>query len=31
VLDVYASAADPATAARLWDLTEQALGIAVPV
>jgi NAD(P)-dependent dehydrogenase (short-subunit alcohol dehydrogenase family) len=26
LLDVYASATDPATAARLWELTEQALG-----
>jgi NAD(P)-dependent dehydrogenase (short-subunit alcohol dehydrogenase family) len=27
VLDVYPSARDPATAARLWELTEQTLGI----
>ena len=26
LLDVYASAKDPATAARLWELTEEALG-----
>ncbi len=26
LVDVYASAADPATGARLWELTEQALG-----
>jgi NAD(P)-dependent dehydrogenase (short-subunit alcohol dehydrogenase family) len=31
LLDVYASARDPATAARLWDLTEQALGTPLPV
>jgi hypothetical protein len=31
LLDVYASAKDPATAARLWDLTEQALGKPLPV
>ena len=30
LLDVYASAKDPATAARLWTLTEQALGITLP-
>jgi hypothetical protein len=29
--DVYASAKDPATAARLWELTEQALGKPLPV
>lgn len=29
--DVYASAADPATAARLWELTGQALGGPLPV
>ena len=26
LLDVYASGKDPATGARLWELTEQALG-----
>jgi NAD(P)-dependent dehydrogenase (short-subunit alcohol dehydrogenase family) len=31
MLDVYASAKDPATAARLWELTEQALGTPLPV
>ena len=31
LLDVYASARDPATAARLWTLTEQALGMTLPV
>jgi NAD(P)-dependent dehydrogenase (short-subunit alcohol dehydrogenase family) len=31
LLDVYASARDPATAARLWGLTEQALGRPLPV
>jgi NAD(P)-dependent dehydrogenase (short-subunit alcohol dehydrogenase family) len=31
LLDVYASAKDPATAARLWELTEQALGRQLPV
>ena len=31
LLDVYPSGADPATAARLWELTEQALGRALPV
>jgi NAD(P)-dependent dehydrogenase (short-subunit alcohol dehydrogenase family) len=31
LLDVYASAKDPATAARLWQLTEQALGRPLPV
>ena len=31
LLDVYASAKDPATAARLWELTEQALGRSLPV
>jgi len=31
LLDVYPSAADPATAARLWALTEQALGRRLPV
>ena len=31
LLDVYPSAADPATAARLWELTEQALGTPLPV
>ena len=31
LLDVYASAKDPATAARLWELTEQALGRPLPV
>jgi NAD(P)-dependent dehydrogenase (short-subunit alcohol dehydrogenase family) len=30
LLDVYAGAADPATAARLWELTEQVLGHALP-
>ena len=30
-LDVYASAKDPATGARLWTLTEQALGGTLPV
>jgi len=29
--DVYASAKDPATAARLWALTEQALGRPLPI
>ena len=28
LLDVYASARDPATAVRVWELTEQALGMA---
>ena len=31
LLDVYASARDPATAARLWELTEEALGTPLPV
>jgi hypothetical protein len=31
LLDVYASANDPATAARLWKLTEEALGNPVPL
>jgi NAD(P)-dependent dehydrogenase (short-subunit alcohol dehydrogenase family) len=31
LLDVYASAKDPATAARLWELTEHALGRRLPV
>ena len=31
LLDVYASARDPATATRLWELTEQALGTPLPV
>jgi len=31
LLDVYASANDPATAARLWELTEQVLGRPLPV
>jgi NAD(P)-dependent dehydrogenase (short-subunit alcohol dehydrogenase family) len=31
LLDVYASAKDPATAARLWELTEHALGTPLPV
>jgi NAD(P)-dependent dehydrogenase (short-subunit alcohol dehydrogenase family) len=31
LLDVYPSAKDPATAARLWELTEQALGTPLPV
>ena len=31
LLDVYASAKDPATAARLWELTERALGRPLPV
>jgi NAD(P)-dependent dehydrogenase (short-subunit alcohol dehydrogenase family) len=31
LLDVYASAKDPATAARLWELTEHALGRPLPV
>jgi NAD(P)-dependent dehydrogenase (short-subunit alcohol dehydrogenase family) len=31
LLDIYASAKDPATAARLWELTEQALGKPLPV
>jgi NAD(P)-dependent dehydrogenase (short-subunit alcohol dehydrogenase family) len=31
LLDVYASAKDPATAARLWELTEYALGRPLPV
>jgi NAD(P)-dependent dehydrogenase (short-subunit alcohol dehydrogenase family) len=31
LLAVYASAKDPATAARLWELTEQALGRPLPV
>jgi NAD(P)-dependent dehydrogenase (short-subunit alcohol dehydrogenase family) len=31
LLDVYASAGDPATAARLWELTEKALGTRLPV
>jgi NAD(P)-dependent dehydrogenase (short-subunit alcohol dehydrogenase family) len=30
LLDVYASAKDPATAARLWELTEQVLGRRLP-
>jgi NAD(P)-dependent dehydrogenase (short-subunit alcohol dehydrogenase family) len=30
LLDVFASAKDPATARRLWDLTEQALGRPLP-
>ena len=30
-LDVYPSANDPATAARLWELTEQILGSPLPV
>lgn len=29
--DVYAAAKDPATATRLWDLTEQALGRPLPI
>ncbi|MGH2778947.1 MAG: hypothetical protein ACRDJB_09900, partial [Actinomycetota bacterium] len=31
LLDVYASAKEPATAARLWVLTEQVLGRPLPV
>ncbi len=31
LLDVYASGKDPATAARLWELTEQVLGTPLPV
>lgn len=31
LLDVYASAKDPATAARLWELTQQVLGSPLPV
>jgi NAD(P)-dependent dehydrogenase (short-subunit alcohol dehydrogenase family) len=31
LLDVYASARDPATAGRLWELTEQVLGRPLPV
>ena len=31
LLDVYASAKDPATATRLWELTEQVLGRPLPV
>jgi hypothetical protein len=31
LLDVYASAKDAATAARLWELTEQVLGRPLPV
>ena len=31
LLDVYASGKDPATAARPWELTEQALGMPLPV
>jgi NAD(P)-dependent dehydrogenase (short-subunit alcohol dehydrogenase family) len=31
LLDVYASARNPATAARLWELTEQILGRSLPV
>jgi hypothetical protein len=31
LVDVYASARDPATAARLWDLTEQILGTSLSV
>jgi NAD(P)-dependent dehydrogenase (short-subunit alcohol dehydrogenase family) len=31
LLEVYASGKDPATAARLWELTEQALGTPLPV
>jgi NAD(P)-dependent dehydrogenase (short-subunit alcohol dehydrogenase family) len=31
MLDIYASASDPATAARLWDLTAQVLGRRMPV
>jgi hypothetical protein len=31
LLDVYASAKDPATAARLWELTEQVVGRPLPV
>ena len=30
LIDVYASAKDPAIARRLWDLTEQALGRPLP-
>jgi hypothetical protein len=30
-LDLYTSAKDPTTAARLWELTKQVLGRAVPV
>ncbi|MGB8652404.1 MAG: SDR family NAD(P)-dependent oxidoreductase [Mycobacteriales bacterium] len=30
LLDVYRTGSDPATAARLWELTEQLLGIALP-
>jgi NAD(P)-dependent dehydrogenase (short-subunit alcohol dehydrogenase family) len=31
LLDVYPSARDPATAARLWELTDQALGRPLPI
>jgi hypothetical protein len=31
LIDVYGSAKDPATAARLWELTEQVLGRPLPV
>jgi NAD(P)-dependent dehydrogenase (short-subunit alcohol dehydrogenase family) len=31
LLDVYAAAQDPATAARLWELTEQVLGRPLPL
>ena len=31
LLDVYTAGKDPATAARLWELTEQALGSPLPV
>ncbi|MDX6215862.1 MAG: hypothetical protein QOG99_1446 [Frankiales bacterium] len=30
LLEVYGTATDPATAARLWDLTEQVIGLALP-
>jgi NAD(P)-dependent dehydrogenase (short-subunit alcohol dehydrogenase family) len=30
LLDVYTTGSDPATAARLWDVTEQVLGIPLP-
>ena len=30
LLDVYSTGSDPATAARLWELTEEVLGIALP-